>query len=57
MQETLLLEPMFEVPGAGISEVHITEECVCGKSHPTYVKTSPEVSEEDEINATIRLKQ
>lgn len=48
---------MFEVPGAGISEVHITEECVCGKSHPTYVKTSPEVSEEDEINATIRLKQ
>lgn len=48
---------MFDVPGAGISEVHITEECVRGKSPATYVKASPEVSEEEQINATIRLKQ
>ncbi|XP_076258342.1 caseinolytic protease chaperone subunit isoform X2 [Rhynchophorus ferrugineus] len=57
IMETLLLEPMFEVPGAGINEVHITEDCVRGKCPPIYVKTNPEGSEEDEINATIRLKQ
>ncbi|XP_050293682.1 ATP-dependent Clp protease ATP-binding subunit clpX-like, mitochondrial isoform X2 [Anthonomus grandis grandis] len=57
IMESLLLEPMFEVPGAGISEVHITDECVNGKCQATYVRTSPDVSEEDEINATIRLKQ
>ncbi|XP_066251348.1 ATP-dependent Clp protease ATP-binding subunit clpX-like, mitochondrial [Euwallacea similis] len=57
IMETLLLEPMFEVPGSGISEVHITEDCVRGKNPAVYVKTSSEVSEEDEINATIRLKQ
>nr|AEE62975.1 unknown [Dendroctonus ponderosae] len=57
IMETLLLEPMFEVPGAGISEVHVTDECVRGKSQPTYVKSTTEVTEEDEINATIRLKQ
>ncbi|CAG9772597.1 unnamed protein product [Ceutorhynchus assimilis] len=57
IMETLLLEPMFEVPGAGISEVHITEDCVKGKSPPGYIKTNTEVSEEDEINDTIRLKQ
>ncbi|KAL1506068.1 hypothetical protein ABEB36_005499 [Hypothenemus hampei] len=57
IMETLLLEPMFEVPGEGISEVHINDDCVHGKCQPTYVKTNTEVSEEDEINATIRLKQ
>ncbi|XP_060526020.1 ATP-dependent Clp protease ATP-binding subunit clpX-like, mitochondrial isoform X2 [Cylas formicarius] len=57
IMETLLLEPMFEVPGTGISEVHITEDCVKGACGPTYVRTSPETSEEDDLGDSIRLKQ
>ncbi|XP_030752560.1 ATP-dependent Clp protease ATP-binding subunit clpX-like, mitochondrial isoform X2 [Sitophilus oryzae] len=57
IMEGLLLEPMFEVPGESINEVHINEDCVKGKCAPMYVKNNAEASEEDEINATIRLKQ
>lgn len=62
IMETLLLEPMFEVPGANITEVHVTEEYVMGKGAPEYVRnsetvTGPEPSDEDELNTSIRVKQ
>ncbi|CAH0559544.1 unnamed protein product [Brassicogethes aeneus] len=62
IMESLLLEPMFEVPGAGISGVHVTEEYVNGDCTPIYAKTSEpatgsETSEEDDINTSIRVKQ
>lgn len=61
-QESLLLEPMFEVPGANITEVHVTEEYVMGEGAPVYVKNTdsvpnPEPSDEDELNTSIRVKQ
>ncbi|KAL6256838.1 hypothetical protein P5V15_011776 [Pogonomyrmex californicus] len=36
--ESLLLEPMFEVPGSDIVSVHITEQYVKGLEKPQYVK-------------------
>ncbi|XP_074034822.1 caseinolytic protease chaperone subunit [Leptinotarsa decemlineata] len=61
IMESLLLEPMFEVPGASISEVHVTEDYVRGNGSPIYVKntdtSNPETNEEDELNTSIRLKQ
>ncbi|CAG2110176.1 unnamed protein product, partial [Medioppia subpectinata] len=38
--ETILLEPMFEIPGTDVSSVHITEDVVLGKSKPQYVRSS-----------------
>ncbi|XP_057659264.1 ATP-dependent Clp protease ATP-binding subunit clpX-like, mitochondrial [Diorhabda carinulata] len=62
IMESLLLEPMFEIPGANISEVHVTEDYVRGKGTPVYVKnpeasSNPETNEEDEFNTSIRVKQ
>lgn len=37
LQETLLLEPMFEVPGSDVKGVRITEESVRG-AEPVYVR-------------------
>ncbi|KYQ59462.1 ATP-dependent Clp protease ATP-binding subunit clpX-like, mitochondrial, partial [Trachymyrmex zeteki] len=49
IMESLLLEPMFEIPGSNILSVHITEQCVNGVEKPqytvrsilNYVKTGP----------------
>lgn len=69
MQESLLLDPMFEVPGSEIKGVHITEECVTGLSCPIYIHRSstatsstdpPESSAtntEEEENRKYRVKQ
>jgi ATP-dependent Clp protease ATP-binding subunit ClpX len=40
IMETLLLEPMYEVPGSDIKAVHITEECVRGNHPPIYIMRS-----------------
>lgn len=53
---------MFEVPGASITEVHVTEDYVQGKSGPNYVRnvdavSSTESTDEDELNTSIRVKQ
>ncbi|XP_011647474.1 ATP-dependent Clp protease ATP-binding subunit clpX-like, mitochondrial isoform X2 [Pogonomyrmex barbatus] len=47
IMESLLLEPMFEVPGSDIVSVHITEPCVKGIEKPQYVKRDD--SNEDDI--------
>ena len=36
LQEQLLLEPMFEVPGSNVKSVHIEEDTVLGKHAPRY---------------------
>lgn len=38
MQEQLLLEPMFEVPGSDIIGVCIGEDVVRGKKLPDYIR-------------------
>lgn len=49
--ESLLLEPMFEVPGSDITRVILTEEVVKGKNAPFYIRSPKhrvdEQSEED----------
>ncbi|KAF7997925.1 hypothetical protein HCN44_009323 [Aphidius gifuensis] len=38
IMETLLLEPMFDVPGSDVSLVHVTEGCVRGQDKPNYIR-------------------
>lgn len=73
IMETLLLEPMFEVPGSDVKTVHITEESVKGQSEPTYIRRSqsnqsdcgPDTpnsnntsqAPEEEENTKLRVKQ
>lgn len=40
LQETILLDPMFEIPGSNIVEVKITESVVSGKDQPEFVRKS-----------------
>ena len=50
IQENLLLEPMFEVPGSDISTVIITAEAVSGKESPLYIRSTECKSETDEYS-------
>lgn len=68
IMESLLLDPMFEVPGSEIKGVHITEECVLGSS-PIYIHRTTSTSSssdnpeqtgtttEEEENRKYRVKQ
>lgn len=72
-QETLLLEPMFEVPGSDVKTVHITEDCVRGQTEPVYIRRNQSNSassgpdapnsnttsqaSEEEENTKLRVKQ
>lgn len=44
--ESLLLNPMFDVPGSNIASVHVTEGCVRGLDKPTYELKSEATEEE-----------
>lgn len=73
IMETLLLEPMFEVPGSDVKTVHITEDCVRGQAEPVYIRRSqsntascgpdspnsntPSQAPEEEENTKLRVKQ
>lgn len=60
IMETLLLEPMFEVPGSEITSVNITEEYVKGESGPSYVKNTDvqdATNDDEDVKASVRLKQ
>ncbi|KAB0801832.1 hypothetical protein PPYR_04018 [Photinus pyralis] len=60
IMETLLLEPMFEVPGSEITSVNITEEYVKGESGPSYVKSTDvqdATNDDEDVKASVRLKQ
>ncbi|XP_076231154.1 caseinolytic protease chaperone subunit isoform X3 [Calliopsis andreniformis] len=49
IMESLLLEPMFEVPGSDVMSVHVTEGCVRGLEKPQYIRRGE--STEDELQA------
>lgn len=73
IMETLLLEPMFEVPGSDVKTVHITEDCVRGQTEPVYIRrnqsnsassgpdapnsNSTTQASEEEENTKLRVKQ
>lgn len=44
IQESLLLDIMFEVPGSDVKSVHITEDCVKGLCGPQYNRNSANVT-------------
>ncbi|XP_033224593.1 ATP-dependent Clp protease ATP-binding subunit clpX-like, mitochondrial isoform X2 [Belonocnema kinseyi] len=46
IMESLLLEPMFDVPGSDVLTVHVTEGCVRGDEKPQYIRKT-ETSEEE----------
>ncbi|XP_034939050.1 ATP-dependent Clp protease ATP-binding subunit clpX-like, mitochondrial isoform X2 [Chelonus insularis] len=46
IMESLLLEPMFDVPGSDVLSVHITEACVRGTEKPQYVRGGESTEEE-----------
>jgi ATP-dependent Clp protease ATP-binding subunit ClpX len=49
IMESLLLEPMFDVPGSDVMTVHVTEGCVRGQEKPQYVRRGGEATAEDEL--------
>ncbi|XP_010875604.2 caseinolytic mitochondrial matrix peptidase chaperone subunit Xa [Esox lucius] len=53
IMETLLLEPMFEVPHSNIMAVELNKDVVLGKSVPVYVKAPPKESVEEEYDSGI----
>lgn len=38
--ESILLEPMFEIPGSDVTSVHITDGVVLGHYDPIYTRAS-----------------
>lgn len=46
IMESLLLEPMFDVPGSDVMSVHVTEACVRGEEKPHYVRRGESNDEE-----------
>lgn len=46
IMESLLLEPMFDVPGSDVMSVHITEGCVNGLEKPQYVRRGEATEDE-----------
>lgn len=46
IMETLLLEPMFDVPGSDVLSVHVTDGCVRGEDKPQYVRRNETTEEE-----------
>ncbi|XP_015124371.1 ATP-dependent Clp protease ATP-binding subunit clpX-like, mitochondrial isoform X2 [Diachasma alloeum] len=46
IMESLLLEPMFDVPGSDTISVHVTEACVRGQEKPQYIRRGDATEEE-----------
>jgi ATP-dependent Clp protease ATP-binding subunit ClpX len=55
-QETLLLDPMFEIPGSDVMSVHITEEVVSGGSAPVYIRGKPVTQDEEEQTIEVQAR-
>ncbi|KAM8862083.1 ATP-dependent Clp protease ATP-binding subunit clpX-like, mitochondrial isoform X1 [Synchiropus splendidus] len=53
IMETLLLEPMFEVPHSDIMAVELDKEVVQGKSQPRYIRTPAKESSDEEYDSGI----
>ncbi|CAG2056107.1 unnamed protein product [Timema podura] len=48
IMESLLLDPMFEIPGSDVMSVHITEDVVYNKSGPVYIRGKAVSEDEDQ---------
>ncbi|KAK7789261.1 hypothetical protein R5R35_007366 [Gryllus longicercus] len=53
--ESLLLDPMFDIPGSDVMSVHITDEVVNGNNSPVYIRGKP-VREEEEQTIEVRAE-
>ncbi|XP_012674890.1 caseinolytic mitochondrial matrix peptidase chaperone subunit Xa isoform X2 [Clupea harengus] len=53
IMETLLLEPMFEVPQSDIMAVELNKEVVQGKALPGYIRTPAKDSTEEEYDSGV----
>ncbi|XP_074107073.1 caseinolytic protease chaperone subunit isoform X1 [Cotesia typhae] len=51
IMESLLLEPMFDVPGSDVLTVHVTEGSVRGTDKPQYIKRGDSTEEEQQQQA------
>ena len=49
LQEKLLLDPMFEVPGSDVTAVYIDEEVVRGRKPPQYGYASDTQTEAGDV--------
>jgi ATP-dependent Clp protease ATP-binding subunit ClpX len=56
LQETLLLDPMFEIPGSDVMSVHITEDVVNGMSPPVYIRGKPVSQDEEEQTIEVQAR-
>ena len=56
IMETLLLEPMFEIPGSDVISVHITEDVVLGKNDPQYIRGKPVSQDEEERDMDLQAR-
>lgn len=48
IMESLLLEPMFDVPGSDVLTVHVTEGSVRGTDKPQYIRRGDSTEEEQQ---------
>jgi len=55
-QESLLLDPMFEIPGSDVMSVHITEDVVSGTSSPVYIRGKPVSQDEEEQTIEVQAR-
>ncbi|XP_059490597.1 ATP-dependent Clp protease ATP-binding subunit clpX-like, mitochondrial isoform X1 [Neocloeon triangulifer] len=55
IMETLLLEPMFEIPGSDVLSVHITNDTVLKKAEPVYIR-GKQVSSEDDPEENLQAR-
>ena len=55
-QESLLLDPMFEIPGSDVMSVHITEDVVSATSLPVYIRGKPVSQDEEEQTIEVQAR-
>lgn len=56
IMESLLLDPMFEIPGSDVMSVHITEDVVSGTSSPVYIRGKPVSQDEEEQTIEVQAR-
>ena len=56
VQENLLLDAMFEIPGSDIAGVHVTGAAVRREEAPIYSKGNYPVEQEEDPQIEVQLK-
>ncbi|KAG8225412.1 hypothetical protein J437_LFUL004612 [Ladona fulva] len=56
IMESLLLEPMFEIPGSDVVSVHINEDTVTGETLPVYIRGQRIEQSSDDEDPNIEVK-